>query len=165
MGRDTSANFRRGAFASETSEAYIILVQLDHTALEEPIRITTDPMTEFSPGIYGVMSNGEQFTALPFEIVLPGQAPNSPPVSTLKMDNISREIALAVRRMNSAADATISVVLASDPDVTEILIEGFQLNNIRLDALIVEGELNLERTDLTQFPPQKMTPSYFRGLH
>lgn len=165
MTRDVSDNFKLGSFAAQTELAYIILLTIEHDDLAEPIQVTPDPMSDLGDGIRGVISNGLEYVALPFEIVLPGEDEDGQPVSRIRMDNISREIALAVRSINSAPDVSIQIVLSSDPDVQEILIDGFQLGNIRLDALTVEGELNTERIDQRQFPPKRFTPSLYPALH
>jgi len=163
--RTVSSNFKREVFKPQTKEAFIVLLKLEHADLEDAIRVTPDPLQELEPRVFGVQSNGQNFYAMPFEITLPGEDEESSPVSRVAMDNISREITNAIRQISTPPDATITVVLASNPDVEEISITGFQLTNIIVDPLTVEGELTLERTDLRKFPSARFTPSYFRALH
>lgn len=165
MSRTVSSSMKEAVFGQRTPEAFLILLTIDHDDLAEPIRITPDPF-EVLPilGIRGVVSNGVEYSALPFEFILPGDSPDSPPISTIRMDNISREIVNAIRSITSPPTATISIVLSSDPDVVEITLTDFTLNNIRADVYTVEGELSTEQLDAEPLPSGRFTPGLFPGL-
>ena len=162
--RNVSDEMKEAVFAQRTGEAFIVLLKLEHDDLAEPIYITTDPMEVLSTDVRGVISNGIEYTFLPFEIVLPGEDEDSPPVSKVRIDNITREIVTAVRTIRDAPNVTISIVMSSDPDTEEVSISGFQLNNVRADAFTVEGDLTTERLDVEPFPSGRFTPALFPGL-
>jgi hypothetical protein len=165
MSRNVSTNLIEAVNASETDEAFIILVTIDHADLSEPIRITTDPYEDVDGNdTMGVISRGNNFIALPFELILPNEDEDQSPMAKIKIDNISREIVEAVRTITSPADFSIEIVLASDPDTVEASWTGFQLRNVRYDAFVVEGELTIEQFDKEPFPEGKFTPSAFPGL-
>jgi len=42
MSRNVSAKARKAMFASQTGEAFLILLDIDHDDLEQPIRLTSD---------------------------------------------------------------------------------------------------------------------------
>lgn len=164
MSRNVSSNFRSGVYAQNTEEVYLLLITIDHADLADPIRVTQDPMEELSGGAKGVISRGDEFVALPFEVTLPNQDANQSPSARLKIDNITREIVTAARSITSPADVMLEVVLASDPDTVEAVMTGFKLREVTYDAFTVEGELTIELFELEPFPAGRMTPSRFSGL-
>ena len=88
-----------------------------------------------------VVSGGETYSAFPFEISLPSQLEDAPPRARIRIDNISREIGQAIRDMTSAADVTIEVVRADDPDTIEVSWPQMRLTNARYNFSTVEWDL------------------------
>lgn len=164
MSRETTDTLKEGVFSQNTEEVFVTLLTLSHPDLAEPIRVCSDPAVDLVSGSRGTMSRGEDFVFLPFELIPPGQSGDSLPTGRLKVDNVSREIVQAVRLITSPAEVLIEVVMASDPDVVEATIAGFQLRNIKADALTVEGELSTVRFDMEPFPCGSFTPSQFPGM-
>jgi hypothetical protein len=121
-------------------------------------------METLSTGVPGVKSQGEEFVALPFEISLPNEDEDTLPRARLTIDNVSREIIKAVRSINSPAQITIQVVLASDPDTVEAEITKFQLTNVTADALTVQGDLTTEQFDQEPYPAGRFTGAGFPGM-
>jgi hypothetical protein len=78
---------------------------------------------------------------------LPEEGEDRPPRARLTIDNVSREIVLALRQIQAAPTVTMEVVRASEPDLVEASFPFFRLLDVRYDALVVEGELGVE--DLT----------------
>lgn len=154
----------RAVNASETDEIYIQLLTLTHDTLLEPIRVCDDPKEMLIVGQRGVTSRGDDFVFLPFQLVRPGQADDYIPAGRLTIDNVSREIIQAVRSINTAVKVKMEIVLASNPDIVELAVEGFYLRNITADQMVVTGELTLRQFDTEPFPKGRFTPSKFPGL-
>ena len=57
MSRSVSNTFKSTAFGSQTDEAYLVLIKIDHDDMENPIRVTSN-------GVITV-SNGETFHPYP----------------------------------------------------------------------------------------------------
>lgn len=164
MSRDVTDTLKEEVFAQNTEEVFVTLLTLSHPDLSQPIRVCSDPAVDLVSGSRGTASRGEDFVFLPFELIPPGQSGDSLPTGRLRVDNVSREIVQAVRLISSPADILIEVVMASAPDVVEAVIAGFQLRNIKADALTVEGELSTIRFDMEPFPRGSFTPSQFPGM-
>ena len=162
--RSVSNALKNAAYASQTDEAFLTLLTIDHETLDEPIRVTTDPFETLTSGVKGVVSNGIEYIALPFEITFPDENEDQLPRARLTIDNIDRSIILAVRQINSPADMNIKIVLASDPDTVEAEIKNFQLRNISADALTVQGELTTIQFDGEPYPAGRFTTSEFTGM-
>jgi hypothetical protein len=74
MPRNVSDNLKQAVFSQETSEVFITLVTITHPDFAEDIRVCSDPF-ELLPiaGVKGVVSRGDEYIYLPFNISLPAQ--------------------------------------------------------------------------------------------
>lgn len=143
------------AHAQETGEAWIVLMTVEHEAIETPIRVCTNNEN--------VISNGETFLPLPFEIELPGEDPEQPARARVRIDNIDRIIVDTLRAISSPPTVTLQVVLASQPDVLEAEFSGLKLRDADYDAGTVSGTLEFEFI-LAEPVATSMTPGVLPGL-
>ena len=138
------------------SDQPLILLKIDHVDLSVPIFVVNDRVN--------VTSNAQEYIAFPFEIKLPDSLEDAPPRARLLIDNVSREIAQAIRDISTAASVTISVVLRVDPDTLELEFPTMRLTNVRYDALQVSGDLEFEDLTREPFPARTFSPAEFPGL-
>lgn len=141
--------------AQVTGEAWLVLLTISHSSLAAPLRFVNNNED--------VVSNGNTFKFFPFEIVLPGQDPESPSKATLKIDNVSREIIATIRTITSPPTVQLDVILASTPDVIEATFTDMKLRGVEYDVTSVSGELVYESI-FTEPVSYTMTPSRFPGL-
>lgn len=144
------------AYAQSTDEVWLVLVTIEHDDLSAPIRVVNN--TE------DVTSGGDTYTAFPFDITLPDAREDAPPRARLAIDNVSREIAQAIRSISSAATVTLEVIRAADPDTIEISWPFFKLTNVKWDVAQVSGDLTLEDFTSEPFPAGIFSPAGFPGL-
>lgn len=163
--RNLSPAAKAAVYAQNTSEAFIMLLTVDHPDFTDPIRITADPF-EILPdlGVLGVVSRGNEFVYLPFMITLPTQDDTNISRAKISIDNVSREIVAAVRQATSAVNITVEIVLASDVDTVEVTAADFKLERVQYDVLSVTGDISVEYFDLEPMPAGRFTPSQFPGL-
>jgi hypothetical protein len=165
MPRTLSDTATAAVLAPQTGEVFDVLLTLDHPSMADgPIRVASEGLGTLPvAGVPGIVSRGNEFVALPFQFMLPGSEQNRTPNSVLEMDNISRDITAAARKMTSPAAVTAEVVLASDPDTVEVSIEGFSLVNVEYDQFIIRGTISVELLEHRPFPSVNITPSGFPG--
>jgi hypothetical protein len=147
------------AHAQETGEVLLALIIItDESIVDGPLRLVQDlqPLT----------SNGNVYTAFPFEVRLPADRDAGPAKVLLTIDNIDRSIAVALRSIppSSPPTVTIDLVIASQPDTIELSMPDLTLRTITGDALQIEGELRMDEEDLTEFPEGSFTPQVTPGL-
>lgn len=147
-----------------TDEVFIILVTIDHEGLEVPIRVSNDNLHVLSTGQRGVISNGDEYVYLPFNIVLPNLERDTLPSSKIVIDNIDRAITAALADITEPPEVRIQIALSSDPDIIDYDIQGFKLNTVTYDELQIEGTLSVEYFANEPFPAPRFTPSRFPGL-
>lgn len=144
------------AYAQQTADVWLVLVTIDHDDLAEPIRVVAN--TE------DVTSRGDLFVGFPFDVVLPDSREDAPSRARLVVDNVSREIAQAIRSISSAPSVLLEVIRAADPDTVEVSFPFFTLRNVKWDALTVSGDLVLEDFTAEPFPAAVFSPASFPGL-
>lgn len=147
---------RQEAFLSHTSEIFLVLLTIAHDDINPSIRVVNNTVN--------ITSNDNVFTAFPFEIELPDSREEAAPRARLKIGNVTREVAEALRTIQSAATITIQVIRAADPDTIEKTWQPFTMRNVEWDINVVSADLLLEEIDIEPVPLHKFTPGFFPGL-
>ncbi len=159
MSRSLSTLFKTMSNASETGEVLLALVTIDSPSIVGgPLRVVQD--------LQNITSNGNLYTAFPFEIRLAGDSDEGPAKITLSIDNIDRTMAAAIKGIppSTPPSVTVEIVIASQPDTVEITLSNLKLKNVTGDAFRIDGELWMDEEDLLPFPEGSFTPPYFPGL-
>ncbi|MGH6879272.1 DUF1833 family protein [Hypericibacter sp.] len=151
-------SFARAAFAPETDEVFLQLLTIDHSSFSQPIRVVHNNED--------VVSRGNLYTAYPFDITLPDDDGQKPPEVTVRIDNVARDIVLAIRMIPAGAPPTITleVIMASTPNTVEAGPYGFTLRDVTADAAAVEGQITFEDILNESFPADEYTPASHPGL-
>lgn len=166
MSRALSAAARGAMFAQQTKEVFIVLLTLTHPTFDQDIRVCSDPF-ELLPdaGVRGIISRGEEYLYVPFDLVLPQQDSTNSAKARISVDNVGRALMEPVRTADSALRLKMEVVLASSPDTPEISIDDFRLGTVSYDSFTVSGDLSVEYYDLEPFPYKRFTPADFPGMY
>jgi hypothetical protein len=124
------------AINSTAGELPLVLLEINHSVLSEPIRVVNDQLE--------ITSNGNLYVAYPFAISLPDDAERLPK-ATLTIDNIGRELTtwLEASGGGRGATCTIRLVMRAAPDVIEYEIT-MELTNLAIDWQKVTGQLGFE---------------------
>lgn len=141
--------------AEATDQVWLTLITLDHDTLSDPIRVCSNNEN--------ITSDGHLFVAWEFDILLPGEDPDSPSSARLSIGNIDPLIIRTLREISSPPQITIQVVLAATPNVLEAEFVGLVLRNASYDAGKISGDLVFEEI-LTEPVATTMTPAMFPGL-
>ena len=145
----------QAGFEQQTDEVFLVLLQITHPNLPDAIRVVNNNEN--------VTSGGALYVAYPFEIELPGEDSDQPPLARLRIDNVDRLLVATVREIATPPQITIRVVLASQPDTIELQFQGLTMRNVTYDAATISGELVFEQI-LVEPVATVMTPSKFPGL-
>mgnify|MGYP001256328703 CR=1 FL=1 len=156
MSRNLSIAARNALYASETGEGFAVLLTLSHPQLETPLRVAGADAA--------IASRGDNFVPYPFRLTLPDDAERQSPEARLVIDNVDRQIILALRNLDTAPQVTIEIVRLGDPDVVEARFDSFRLGQVSYDKQLVEGILSLEDFTMEPFPAYSFTPGHFPGI-
>lgn len=114
--------------------------------------------------LYGVVSRGNNYTFLPFNLSLPGEDAEQAPACQITMHDVTRQILPTIRGLTSPPSVTLELVLASTPNTVEVSFPGFQMTNVSYNADQITGHLNVDMFALEPFPAHSFTPSHFPGI-
>jgi len=156
MPRTTSATFRDAVYSQRTSEAFIVLLTIEHDDLAAPIRLSSDGVD--------TTSNGETFIAYPFNITFPDDPEEGITMGKFEIDNVAQDYIAAIRSISTSPTMQIDVVLASDPDTLEVSLSGFEMTNIEYTANVISFSLSVESFMNEPWPGDSFLPSTFPGL-
>jgi hypothetical protein len=133
-----SANFKEKT-GSTSGEEPVYLLEISHAALAVPVRVVRDTQD--------LVSNGNTFIALAFEIQLPSDIEGRLPRVPIRIDNIGRELTQWLDASNGGQGATARVmqVMRDDPDTLEYDVT-LDLLNVKQNGAFVTGELGYENT-------------------
>lgn len=148
----TSDAFKADVFAQETDEAFLILLSIIHPDIVT-LNITSDGVE--------TISNGVTHIPFPFKITLPRSDPQQQPRARIEIDNVDRQIVIAIRLLKTEPEIQIKVVRSSDPDAVEVEFTGFKLRNTFYDSLVVTGDLTVEDFLTEPYPAGIFDPSRF----
>ena len=109
----------------------LILIELDHPDLEEPLR--------FASNTENVVSNSNTYTAASFDLSLPNQPEGGYPTASLTCANIPEFATSYIAETNGGAGSTLRIlqVLSSSP------------NTIQYDITLYCNEIHISRKTLT----------------
>lgn len=156
MSRNLSTDALKAIYAPHTTEAFLILLTLDHETLHEPLLISSDAVN--------TTSRGKDYISFPFELVLPDDRENTTPRARLVIDNVSREVLSAIKLLNTAPSIKMEIVRSGDPDTVEAAFPDFKLTNIKYNALTIQGDLTLEDFTAEPYPATIFSPSTFPAI-
>ena len=156
MPRNVSLAAMQAALAQETSKVFLVLLEVQHADLIEPIRLvnnTTD-----------IISDSHTYTAFPFMPTLPGDSDDREPVAEINIINVTRELIDEIRNINEDLVVTMKVVLADSPSVIEWGPVDMEVQGIRYDANVITFSLGMQAFTQEPFPYKAFTPNQFPGL-
>ncbi|GAA5784706.1 DUF1833 family protein [Chitiniphilus shinanonensis] len=129
-----SRRFQANVNAVSGPQLPLILVEIHHPQLAEPVRVVNDTQD--------LVSNGQVYSACTFEIRLPDDFDRRSPRAQLSVDNVGRELTQWLEASNGGAGATCRLlqVLREAPDVFEMDVT-MDLTHLSVEQLTVSGEL------------------------
>lgn len=162
----------RAMFASETSEALILLITItDPTDSQNPIRLADaytnriNSLTTDEEVIYGVTSNGHDYIFLPLQLTLPGEQEAGAGQCSLSLNFVTKEAIQLIReKLTSPVDVQIDLVLSGSPNTVEASFSGFKITNVTYNADQITFDLNMVSLSREPFPCFTFTPANFPGL-
>lgn len=141
----------------ESEIPVIILLTVTHPDLASPIRLARNTIGD------DIVSNGNIFTAAPFELEWPSDDEEAP-TAKLTAINVDRAIGEALESIVTPADCTIQVVLATSPNTIERQGVKFQLRNAQWDGGIMTADLGQAYFASEPWPKYRVTPAAFPSL-
>lgn len=134
MPRAYSSEFKSTLAAVSAPESPLVLLEIHHADLTEPVRVVSDTQD--------ITCAGYLYVACPFRCTLPDDFENQIPKAQLSVDNIGRELMYWIESSGGGEGATVRFmqVMRSRPDLIEWEIT-MNLTNVSATMAEVSGEL------------------------
>lgn len=149
---------RRNLLATSADEPFLILLEIQHAELDEPVRVVNDTQA--------ITAGGNDYVACPFEITLPDDVDQQVPKAQLRVDNIGRELTQWLEYSRGGKGATCRIIqcLRSDPDVLEYDMT-LDMTGISVDNLTVTADLGFQNTLLLPAVAVRYDPKTTPGAY
>lgn len=147
----TSPAAIEAALARETPQVFVSLLDLDHSTWIDTVRLADNDEA--------VVSGGKTYMPFPLKLVKPAET-DDVPEATLTVANVDQVIGERLDAVSTPIDVTITLVLAESPDTVERSWSGFELRNVKWNALFAEGVLTQRQFSRELWPPRRMTPTH-----
>lgn len=137
MAQNYSAEYKSTLAEVNASEAPLILIEINHEELTQPVRVVND--------MQDVTSNGNIYVAYPFTCILPDDYENQLPKARLVIDNIGRDLMFWIETTGGGQNSTCTFrqILRSNPNLVEWEIT-MSLFNVQVTMESVSAELGFE---------------------
>lgn len=137
MARAYSAAYKSTLAATSSPEAPLILLEINHPALPQPVRVVNDTQD--------VVTLGETYIAAAFRCVLPDDFEGQAPRAQLAVDNVGSDLMYWIETSGGGQGSTVTFrqVMRSRPDQVEWSID-MNLYNVVADFKEVSGDLGYE---------------------
>lgn len=113
MPRDLSAAARQNLNATSADEPLLMLLEITHAQLAEPVRVVND--------VQDITVEGNLYQACAFQLSLPEESDGRVPQAQLSIDNVGRELMqwLEASAGGAGSQCRVLQLLRSQPDVIE----------------------------------------------
>ena len=114
--------------------------------------------------IYGLTSNGDDYTFLPVQITLPSEEEANAPRCSIVIEDVTRYLTPIIRTLSKPPRVKLDIVLSKTPDDIEIQYDDFYVTNVTTNAQRVSFELSMISLQQEPFPMYSCTPQFNPGL-
>lgn len=152
--------------AHESDDPFVALLTI--TSGMETVRLAnnwTHRLSETADQItYGLVSRGDDFMFMPFDIVFPTDEEESASLFSVTIRDLTRELTPVIRSLSESPNVLLEVVLRSDVDTVEAIFPDFKMGAISYSQGLVSAQISKESDASEPFPCYTFTPSVAPGL-
>jgi hypothetical protein len=152
-----STRTKRAITRRESGEPVLMLLTIEHPDLASPLRLVTNTVGD------DILSNGNIFTAAPFQIEWPSDDEEAP-TAKLRAFNVDRVVGLMLESIVTPAECTLQVVLATSASTIDREGKKFQLRNAQWDGGEMTADLGQAYFAAEPWPKYRVTPRLFPSL-
>lgn len=162
MPRNLSSAAIVSAQSTETDEVWLVLMEIEHADLAEPIYIVNNTV-DIPDVVQPAPDPPRTYVAYPFNVILGNDDGEKLPTVKLTFDNVptgtddGTDLVSVIRGISDSPDITIKIVLSSQPDYVEIEISELKLREVTYDMYTISGILYADDILNQKWPKDNIT--------
>lgn len=156
MANDITNELKAQLFGQVSSDPFLALFTFTHPNFSSDIRLVNNAED--------IISNGNTFTAFPIQVVLPPDDQEAAREVQIQMDNIDLSIITELRQVTSPVEASVQMILASDPDTVQLSLEELKLKNINYNEKNITASLMMDDFLGVGLTSERYNPDNFPGI-
>lgn len=141
--------------SQESGDPFLWLLEISHS---------TFSTFYFVANTENIISNGQEYTAFPFSVLLTPEDDNEAPITKIEFSNVGLDLITPIRSITSPMEFRLKAILASDPDYIEIDIPDLVSRSVIYDDQRIAFILSYEDLLNTVVPSHIYGPGEFGGL-
>ncbi|MBN7785131.1 DUF1833 family protein [Ponticoccus gilvus] len=169
-------NVREALEAEGSTEIPVVLIEIDHDALEVPIRLSTDNAdlieTTEEGQVRGTRSRWrgadpltQPYLHLLASVVQPSAQEQAPEAGTLVLENLHPQMAELILSYSDIATISLAAVMADVPDIPMSQSLGLEITSAVISGSDITITYTYENRENEPWPVGRMSRSQFPGLH
>jgi len=165
-----SGNAIAQMLSPDAQDSLAVLLTFTGAGIVTPVRIADSytgriaGLTTDDEVVHGMVSRGNNFIYLPFQITMPDEQVASAPRCQITMFDVTRYLVPVLRTITNPPNVLLELVMRGTPDTVEISFSGFQMGGISYNKDQITAELVVQSLAAEPFPAHTFTPSFFPGL-
>lgn len=136
--RNLFAELQAQLHKQNITEVILPIIEITHSSFDSPVRLVRN--TE------NITSDGEEFVAYAFDIKLPDDKSDQPTEATIAIDNVNKLIGRTIQGLaenpNDKALVSCWLIIASDPDVRQLMFSELTVQDFEIDEFTVAVSLS-----------------------
>ena len=160
----------KAVFSPDSDDDLLILLTIYNPANESQVLFRladgyTKRISETADEVmYGVTSNGNDYTFLPMQISLPSEDEAQAPRCSIIMYDVTRYLTPIIRTIDAPPRIKLELVLSKSHDIVEVSFSDFYISSFNYNSDSVTAELAMIDYEREPFPMHSFTPRYFPGM-
>ena len=154
----------RAKLYAETESDVVFTLLTVTTSDATVLRFCNNPTESDGEAKYKTVSNGNDFSYLPFEARFPQDTTGGLPRAQLALSNVGREFIAIIRSIKISPTLMLQGVLASDPDTAIVTAANLKFDRVTYTAGEVLIDLVGIRLDQEPFPSSSFSPTITPGV-
>lgn len=166
MPNTISAYARQELYSRSSKDVAVTLLTFSHPDFAETFRLCSQGIriADTPQATYGLVSNGLTFLYIPMGVIHPVMSPGRPPTAKIVMENIGREMIIAIRSVTTHPSCKMELVMQSAPNTIERSYPLLKVMGAQWNAEIVTLELGIKMLEDEMVPSDSFSPSGFPNL-
>lgn len=156
MSNDLNPELIEQLYGQVSDDPFLTLFTFSHPAFTSDITLVNNSSD--------VVSRGTTFTAFPVKVTLPNDDNETVREVNITLSNVGLDFINEFRSVTTQIECKLEMVLFSDPDVVQYILEDLKLTGIQYNAQYIQAKLIMDDFLSVGLTSERYTPDSYPGL-